>query len=71
MGSIRGCKIVPACSSSNSETWVPRRAEQAETQLFELGAVAIPVLEDALREKDLEIVFRAERILLRLNRQVP
>jgi hypothetical protein len=28
-------------------------------------------LEDALRNKDVEIVFRAERLLLRLNRQVP
>jgi hypothetical protein len=45
--------------------------EEAETQLFELGPVAIPVLEDALRDKDVEIVFRSERILLRLNRQVP
>lgn len=49
----------------------PRAREEAETQLFDLGPVAIPVLEDALREKDMEIVFRAERILLRLNRQVP
>jgi hypothetical protein len=49
----------------------PKAREEAETQLFELGPVAIPVLEDALREKDIEIVFRAERILLRLNRQVP
>jgi hypothetical protein len=29
------------------------------------------VLEDALRNKDLEVVFRAERLLLKLNRQVP
>ena len=49
----------------------PKAREAAETQLFELGPVAVPVLEDALREKDVEIVFRAERILLRLNRQVP
>jgi hypothetical protein len=49
----------------------PKVREEAETQLFELGPVAIPVLEDALRDKDVEIVFRAERILLRLNRQVP
>ena len=49
----------------------PRAREDAETALFELGPVAVPVLEDALREKDVEIVFRAERILLRLNRQVP
>jgi hypothetical protein len=49
----------------------PKSREEAETQLFELGPVAIPVLEDALRDKDIEVVFRAERILLRLNRQVP
>jgi hypothetical protein len=49
----------------------PRAREEAETQLFELGPVAIPALEDALRERDIEIVFRAERVLLRLNRQVP
>jgi len=49
----------------------PKAREEAESQLFEMGPVAVPVLEDALREKDIEIVFRAERILLRLNRQVP
>ena len=49
----------------------PKTREKAETQLFELGPVAVPVLEDALRNKDVEIVFRAERLLLRLNRQVP
>lgn len=50
---------------------LPKTRETAETQLFELGPVAVPVLEDALRDKDLEIVFRAERLLLKLNRQVP
>ena len=49
----------------------PKAREDAESQLFDLGPVAIPVLEDAIRDKDIEIVFRAERILLRLNRQVP
>ena len=49
----------------------PKAREAAETQLFDLGPVAVPVLEDALKEKDIEIVFRAERILLRLNRPVP
>ena len=48
----------------------PKAREEAETQLFELGPSPFPSLEDALREKDIEIVFRAERILLRLNRQV-
>jgi hypothetical protein len=45
--------------------------EEAETQLFEMGPVAIPVLEDALKDKDVEVVFRAERLLMRLNRPVP
>jgi hypothetical protein len=45
--------------------------ESAEARLVELGPVAVPVLEDALTNKDVEIVFRAERLLLRLNRQVP
>jgi hypothetical protein len=49
----------------------PKAREEAESQLFDMGPVAVPVLEDALRDKDVEIVFRAERILLRLNRQVP
>jgi hypothetical protein len=45
--------------------------ESAEARLVEMGPVAVPVLEDALTNKDVEIVFRAERLLLRLNRQVP
>ena len=49
----------------------PKNREAAETKLFELGPVAVPVLEDALHDKDLEVVFRAERLLLKLNRQVP
>lgn len=49
----------------------PEAREQAEAELYELGPVAVPVLEDALREKDVEVVYRAERTLLRLNRPVP
>jgi hypothetical protein len=49
----------------------PKERELAESRLFELGPVAVPVLEDALTNKDVEIVFRAERLLLRLNRPVP
>jgi hypothetical protein len=45
--------------------------ETAESRLLELGPVAVPALEDALTNKDVEIVFRAERLLLRLNRPVP
>jgi hypothetical protein len=50
---------------------VPKTREAAETQLAEMGPVAVPALEDALRDRDVEIVLRAERLLLRLNRQVP
>ena len=49
----------------------PKVREAAEARLFELGPVAVPVLEDALIDKDVEIVFRAERLLLRLNRPAP
>ncbi|HWE39330.1 MAG TPA: hypothetical protein VG406_22460 [Isosphaeraceae bacterium] len=49
----------------------PKTRDAAESKLFELGPVAVPALEDALVEKDVEIVFRAERLLLRLNRSVP
>ena len=45
--------------------------ETAEAKLQALGPVAVPVLEDALINKDVEIVVRAERLLLRLNRSVP
>lgn len=50
---------------------VYKSREAAEARLFALGPVAVPALEDALHDKDVEIVFRAERLLLRLNRAVP
>jgi hypothetical protein len=49
----------------------PKARDSAEVRLQELGPVAVPVLEDALTNTDIEIVFRAERLLLRLNRPVP
>jgi hypothetical protein len=45
--------------------------ESAEARLLEMGPVAVTVLEEALTNKDVEIVLRAERLLLRLNRPVP
>ncbi len=48
-----------------------RTRDTAEGRLFELGPVAVPALEDALSSKDIEVVFRAERLLLKFNRQVP
>jgi hypothetical protein len=45
--------------------------ETAESKLQALGPVAVPVLEDALTNKDTEIVVRSERLLLKLNRAVP
>jgi hypothetical protein len=49
----------------------PKARESAEFKLFEMGPVAVPVLEGALTNKDVEIVFRAERLLLKLNRPGP
>jgi hypothetical protein len=49
----------------------PKARETAESRLFELGPVAVPALEDALTNKDVEIIVRSERLLLRLNRAVP
>jgi len=49
----------------------PKTRESAEARLFAMGPVAVPALEDALTNKDVEIVFRAERLLLRMNRAVP
>jgi hypothetical protein len=49
----------------------PQARESAETRLFQMGPVVVPVLEDALSNKDVEIVFRAERLLLKLGRAVP
>jgi hypothetical protein len=49
----------------------PGKRDSAEARLFAMGPAAVPVLEDALTQKDIEIVFRAERLLMRLNRPVP
>ena len=49
----------------------PGLRDAAESQLFELGPAIIPALEDALTDQDIEVVFRAERLLLRLDRPVP
>jgi hypothetical protein len=49
----------------------PTVREKAESSLAAMGPVALPALEDALINKDVEIVFRAERLLLKLNRPVP
>jgi hypothetical protein len=48
----------------------PNARETAESRLFELGPIAVPALEDALSDNDVEIVFRSERLLLKLNRPV-
>ena len=49
----------------------PKARESAETRLFEMGPAAVPVLEDALSNKDVEIVYRAERLLMKFGRAVP
>ena len=38
--------------------------ENAEKRLKSLGRLAIPNLKEALKNKDLEVVMRAERLLL-------
>lgn len=45
--------------------------EKAEKRLKELGRLAIPNLKDALKHKDLEVVIRAERLLLGHKEQLP
>ena len=62
----RGASGVPI----DATTWRQIR-EAAETRLFEMGPAAVPVLEDSLSNKDVEIVYRAERLLLKLGRSVP
>lgn len=51
-----------------SETYKTREA--AEERLAQLGPVAVPVLEEALNHADAEIVFRAERLLRSMQREV-
>lgn len=41
-----------------------KRREEAEKTLKELGRLAIPALKEALKNKDSEVVMRAERLLL-------
>ncbi|MDG3008264.1 hypothetical protein [Paludisphaera mucosa] len=50
-------------------SWKSREA--AEARLLALGPAAVPALEEALRDKDVEVVYRVERLLLKLNRNVP
>ncbi len=69
--STLACRTAPESSCSSLATRIYKVRETAEAKLRELGPVAVPVLEDALINKDVEIVFRAERLLLRLNRSVP
>ena len=51
--------------------WAAACPNSVHSRPQRLGPVALPALEDALRERDMEIVYRAERVLMRLNRPVP
>jgi hypothetical protein len=44
--------------------------EAATKRLAELGSLAVPMLKDALRNQDQEIVIRAERLLLDQNQSI-
>lgn len=46
------------------------RREAAEKRLAELGPLALPALREALKQNDVELVFRAERLLLAQNQQI-
>lgn len=47
-----------------------KKREQAEKRLIELGTLATANLKEALKTKDLEVVMRAERILLNQKEQL-
>src|SRR5205085_9802475 len=47
--------------------WSAREA--ASTQLADFGNAAKPRLESALKQKDVEVVYRAEQLLARLDKQ--
>ena len=47
-----------------------KKREAAETRLAELGPLALPALREALKQSDLELVFRAERLLLAQNQAI-
>lgn len=47
-----------------------KKREQAEKRLIELGSLATANLKEALKTKDLEVVMRAERILLNQKEQL-
>lgn len=44
--------------------------EAADKRLRELGRLAVPALKECLTSPDLEVVFRAERMLLALNESI-
>ncbi|WP_010584946.1 hypothetical protein [Schlesneria paludicola] len=47
------------------------KREKAEKRLKDLGNLAIPSLKEAMKGKDLEVVMRAERLLLSQKEQLP
>ncbi|MEW4570088.1 hypothetical protein AB1L88_19655 [Tautonia sp. JC769] len=49
----------------------PIARERAERDLFDLGPVSIPALNEALKHQDVEVVYRAERLLRRLDQPIP
>lgn len=46
------------------------KREAAENRLAELGPLALPALREALKQTDVEVVFRAERLLLAQNQVI-
>ncbi len=56
-----GARIAKWIAQLGSDSWEQREA--AEQALTKLGAGARPKLQEALKEKDLEVVYRVERLL--------
>lgn len=62
-----GAEIDTLIAQLGDANWA--RREEAQKQLTQLGLPAKPKLEQAQNNKDLEIAWRAERLLARLNRE--
>jgi hypothetical protein len=62
-----GERIAKLIAQLGSPNWDER--EKAEAKLAELGAGAKPKLDEALKNSDLEIVYRAERLVEKLKPQ--
>ncbi len=64
---IRG-EVVELVAALGADEYSKR--EQSDKRLRELGRLAVPALKEALKNPDVEVAFRAERILLAANETI-